>query len=175
MTDGLALFDTALGRCGIAWNDRGITGVQLPEQGDEATRARLQRRHPRARETAPRGHALGTIDGMTALLRGERVDLTQVALDIEDVPPFHRQVLELARTIPVGRTSTYGELARQLGDPSSARAVGEALGRNPFPILVPCHRVLGASGKLVGFSAHGGVDTKRRLLVIEGALLELDL
>jgi len=175
MSEGLALFDTALGRCGLAWTERGIIGVQLPEASDDATRARLQRRRPNAREAAPPGEALRAIEGMTSLLRGGRVDLTDVALDIEDVAPFHRQVLELARTIPVGRTITYGELAKKLGDPSSARAVGEALGRNPVPIIVPCHRVLGASGKLVGFSAHGGVETKRRLLVIEKALLELEL
>ena len=110
-----------------------------------------------------------------ALLRGERIGLDDVALDMEDVLEFHRRVFELARTIPAGRTSTYGELATQLGDPGSARAVGEALGRNPFPIVVPCHRVLAASGKLGGFSAHGGTDTKRRMLIIEGALLELEL
>jgi len=175
MTDQLALFDTALGRCGIAWSERGIVGVQLPEGSDDATRARLLRRRPNAREAAPDGEALRAIEGMTALLRGERVDLTDVAVDMEDVAPFHRRVLELARTIPVGRTSTYGELAKRLGDPSSARAVGEALGRNPVPIIVPCHRVLGASGKLVGFSAHGGLETKRRMLIIERALLELEL
>jgi len=113
--------------------------------------------------------------GMTALLRGERVSLDDVALDMEGVQPFHRRVFELARTIPAGRTSTYGELATRLGDPGSARAVGEALGRNPFPIVVPCHRVLAATGKLGGFSAHGGATTKRRMLIIEGALLELEL
>ena len=175
MTDQFVLFDTALGRCGITWTERGIVGVQLPEGSDDATRARLLRRRPNAREAAPDGEALRAIEGMTALLRGERVDLTDVAVDMEDVAPFHRRVLELARTIPVGRTSTYGELAKRLGDPSSARAVGEALGRNPVPIIVPCHRVLGASGKLVGFSAHGGLETKRRMLIIERALLELEL
>ena len=175
MPDGLALFDTALGRCGIAWSERGVAGVQLPEASDDATHARLLRRRPGAREAAPSADARRAMEGMTALLRGERVDLADVALDMEDLAPFHRRVLELARTIPVGRTCTYGELAKQLGDPSSARAVGEALGRNPVPIIVPCHRVLGASGKLVGFSAHGGLETKRRMLIIEGALLELEL
>jgi methylated-DNA-[protein]-cysteine S-methyltransferase len=137
MTDGLALFDTALGRCGIAWSDRGVAGVQLPEGSDDATIARLRRRRPRAREAAPRAEVLGAIEGMTALLRGERVSLGDVMLDMDDVLEFHRQVFELARTIPAGQTSTYGELAARLGDPGSARAVGEALGRNPFPIVVP--------------------------------------
>ena len=175
VTEGLALFDTALGRCGIAWSDRGVAGVQLPEASDDATVARLRRRRPRARESTPSAEAGHAIEGMTALLRGERVSLDDVALDMEDVLPFHRRVFELARTIAAGQTSTYGELAARLGDPGSARAVGEALGRNPFPIVVPCHRVLAASGKLGGFSAHGGATTKRRMLIIEGALLELEL
>ncbi len=175
MTDGLTLFDTALGRCGIAWSDRGVTGVQLPEASDERTIARLRRRRPRTRMSAPSAEARRAIEGMTALLRGEPVSLDDVALDMEGVPPFNRRVFELARTIPAGRTSTYGELAVRLGDAGSARAVGEALGHNPFPIVVPCHRVLAASGKLGGFSAHGGATTKRRMLIIEGALLELEL
>ena len=175
MTEGFALFDTALGRCGVAWTERGVAAVQLPEASDAATRARLLRRRSAAREAAPSVHAERAIEGMTALLRGEPTDLSDIALDFEEVPPFHRRVLELARTIPAGRTSTYGELATQLGDPMAARAVGEALGRNPFPIVVPCHRVLAASGKLGGFSAHGGAATKRRMLIIEGALLELEL
>ena len=171
MTEGLALFETALGRCGIAWNDRGVTGVQLPEATDDATIARLRRRHPRARESTPSAEARIAIDGMTALLRGERVSLGDVALDMEDVVEFHRRVFELARTIPAGRTSTYGELAARLGDPGSARAVGEALGRNPFPIVVPCHRVLAAEGKTGGFSAPGGAATKLKMLAIEGERL----
>jgi len=175
MTHGLALFDTALGRCAIAWSDGGVAGVQLPEASDDRTLARLRRRRPGARESTPSAEVRRAIEGMTALLRGERVDLGDIALDMQDIMPFHRRVFDLARTIPVGRTSTYGELATRLGDPGSARAVGEALGRNPFPIVVPCHRVLAASGKLGGFSAHGGAVTKRRMLIIEGALLELEL
>ena len=175
MTESFALFDTALGRCGIAWTERGVSGVQLPEVSDAATRARLRRRHPRATEAEPDAEVRRVIDGIAALLRGSRVDLSDVALDMTEVLPFHRRVFDVARTIPVGRTSTYGELATRLGDPGSARAVGEALGRNPFPVVVPCHRVLAASGKLGGFSAHGGAETKRRMLTIEGALLELAL
>ena len=177
MTDrsGIALFQTALGRCGIAWSDRGIVSVQLPEASDDATRVRLLRRSPQADESTPPADVRRAIDGVTALMRGEPVDLSSIALDMEGVPPFHRRVFEIARTIPVGRTRSYGEIAALLGDPGSARAVGEALGRNPFPIIVPCHRVLTASGKLGGFSAHGGAATKRRLLIIERALLQLDL
>ena len=177
MTDrgGIALFQTALGGCGIAWSDSGIVSVQLPEASEDATRARLHRRRPQARESAPLAHVERAIDGITALMRGEPVDLSTIALDMEGVPPFHRRVFEIARTIPLGRTCTYGDIAARLGEPGSARAVGEALGRNPFPIIVPCHRVLTARGTLGGFSAHGGVATKRRMLMIERALLELDL
>jgi len=175
MIEGYALFDTALGRCGIAWTERGVAGVQLPEPSDDATRARLRRRRPAASEQPPSAEVARAVERMTALLRGERIDLSDVALDMTDLAPSHRSVLELARTIPAGRTSTYGELAARLGDPMSARAVGDALGRNPFPIIVPCHRVLAASGRLGGFSAHGGSETKRRMLIIEGALLELEL
>jgi len=149
--------------------------VHLPEASDERTIARLRRRRPRTPMSAPSADVRRAIEGMTALLRGEHVSLDDVALDMEGVPPFNRRVFELARTIPAGRTSTYGELAARLGEAGSARAVGEALGHNPFPIVVPCHRVLAASGKLGGFSAHGGATTKRRMLIIEGALLELEL
>ena len=173
--DGFALFDTALGRCGIAWTERGIVAVQLPEGSDEATRARLLRRRPSAREGSPSAERARAIERMTALLGGERVDLADVALDMADVAPFHQRVYEQTRAIPAGATSTYGEIAARIGDPGNARAVGEALGRNPFPIIVPCHRVLAASGKLGGFSAFGGAMTKRRMLIIEGALLELEL
>lgn len=175
MTDGFALFETALGRCGIAWTGRGVAGVQLPERSDDATRARLRRRHPEAREAVPNAATSHAIDGMTALLRGERAHLTDVALDMDGLPEFNRRVLEFARTIPPGQTCTYGDIAARLSRPDAARDVGVALGRNPFPVIVPCHRVLAANGKLGGFSAHGGAATKRRMLIIEGALLELAL
>lgn len=109
------------------------------------------------------------VDGIVALLRGEAIDLLAIELDMERVPPFHRRVYEVARTVPPGKTLSYGEIAARLGDPGVARAVGQALGRNPCPIIVPCHRVLAAGGKIGGFSANGGVTTKLRLLLIEGA------
>jgi methylated-DNA-[protein]-cysteine S-methyltransferase len=108
------------------------------------------------------------LDGIVALLLGEASDLSAVALDLDRVPPFHRRVYEVARTIPPGATLSYGEIALRLGAPGSARAVGQALGRNPFAIVVPCHRVLAAGGKVGGFSANGGIATKLRLLSIEG-------
>jgi methylated-DNA-[protein]-cysteine S-methyltransferase len=106
---------------------------------------------------------------MVALFGGEARDLSGIRLDMSGVPSFHRNVYEVARTIAPGATMSYGEIATQLGEPGAARAVGQALGQNPFPIIVPCHRVLAAGGKTGGFSAHGGVATKLRLLSIEAA------
>ncbi len=166
---GFALFDTPIGRCGIAWGERGITGVQLPEAREPETRARLGRRFPGAREAMPPRDVQRAQAAIVALLRGEARDLSKIALDMEQVPPFHRRVYETARTIPAGTTLAYGEIARRIGSPDSARAVGQALGRNPFAIIVPCHRVLAAGGKVGGFTANGGVTTKLRLLTLEGA------
>ncbi|MGP0094333.1 MAG: methylated-DNA--[protein]-cysteine S-methyltransferase [Xanthobacteraceae bacterium] len=166
---GCTFFDTAVGRCGIAWSGRGIVGVQLPEATEHATRARLRHRFPSARETQPPTEVQRALDGIVALLRGEPCDLAAVALDMDGVPPFHRRVYAVARKIPPGETLSYGDIAARLGAPGAARAVGQALGRNPFAIIVPCHRVLAAGGKVGGFSANGGVTTKRRLLAIEDA------
>jgi methylated-DNA-[protein]-cysteine S-methyltransferase len=165
---GFAIFDTAIGRCGIAWGARGVAGVQLPEAGESETRTRLLHRFPAAGEMPPPTEVQSAVDCITALLRGEASDLSIIALDMSLVPAFHRRVYEAARTIPPGMTLSYGEIAAQIGAPGAARAVGQALGRNPFPIVVPCHRVLAAGGKIGGFSAQGGVATKRRMLAIEG-------
>lgn len=166
---GIALFDTAIGPCGVAWSARGIAAIQLPESTQGATRARLCRRLPGALEEAPPPDVVRAIEGIRGLLRGEAIDLGTIDLDMERVPEFHRQVYAEARRIPPRQTVTYGEIARRLGAPAAARAVGQALGRNPFALVVPCHRVLAANGELGGFSADGGVATKRRLLAIEGA------
>lgn len=164
-----ALFETAIGWCGIAWSDRGIAGVQLPERDEQHTRARMLQRFPAAGETIPPAEIGRALDRIVTLLDGRSSDLSSVTLDMGEVPPFHRLVYELARSIPPGATLSYGEVAARLGKPSAARAVGQALGQNPFPIIVPCHRVLAAGGKIGGFSAHGGTATKQRMLAIEGA------
>ena len=166
---GFALFDTSIGRCGIAWSARGVAGVRLPEAREIATRAHLRRRFPNAREAPPPPDVQRAVDGTVALLRGEASELDAVALDMDRVPPFHRRVYEVTRAIARGATLTYGDIAARLGAPGSARAVGQALGQNPFAIVVPCHRVVAAGGKLGGFSANGGITTKLRLLSIEGS------
>jgi methylated-DNA-[protein]-cysteine S-methyltransferase len=171
MASGFTLFDTAIGRCGVAWGERGVAGVQLPEAGEQETRARMLQRFPAAGEAAPPPEVQHAIDRIMALLRGEASDLSAIALDMDQVPAFHRRVYEAARGIPPGMTLSYGDIAARAGAPGAARAVGQALGRNPFPIVVPCHRVLAAGGKIGGFSAQGGIVTKRRMLAIEGAPL----
>jgi O-6-methylguanine DNA methyltransferase len=171
MASGFALFDTAIGRCGVAWGERGVAGVQLPEAGVSETRARMLQRFPAAGEAVPPPEMQRIIDRIAALLRGEASDLSTIALDMGEVPAFHRRVYEAARAIPPGMTLSYGEIAARVGTPGAARAVGQALGRNPFPIIVPCHRVLAAGGKMGGFSAQGGIATKRRMLAVEGAKL----
>jgi methylated-DNA-[protein]-cysteine S-methyltransferase len=167
MNAHFAVFDTAIGPCGLVWGEHGILGVQLPERNEAATRARLLRRHPAAQETAPSGDIRVARDAMIALLSGENRDLSEIALDTRDLPPLHARVYEIARTIAPGATLTYGDIAIGLGDRTLAQAVGQALGKNPYPIIVPCHRVLASGGKIGGFSAPTGIALKRKILAIE--------
>jgi methylated-DNA-[protein]-cysteine S-methyltransferase len=164
---GFALFRTPIGSCAIAWGGYGISGLQLPEANERATRARMRKRFPEAVEASAPAAVQAAIDAILALLRGEPSALERIELDMEGVPPFHRLVYEAARAIPPGATLSYGEIAARAGSPGAARAVGQALRKNPFAIVVPCHRVLAAGGKVGGFTANGGVDTKRKLLALE--------
>ena len=170
MTDhSFTMFDTAIGRCAIAWGPRGINAVQLPMGSEDKTRARIRQRYGDIPETAPTAEVQSAIAGIVELLAGKPNDLTDVVLDLEGVPEFNRGVYDIARTIPPGKTLTYGDIAKRLGGVELSRDVGQALGRNPCPIVVPCHRVLAAGGKPGGFSANGGVVTKLKMLAIEGA------
>ncbi|MEO8336712.1 MAG: methylated-DNA--[protein]-cysteine S-methyltransferase [bacterium] len=175
VNENYALFATPIGACGIAWGERGIVAVQLPEASERETRMRMLRGRANAREERPSPNIQRDIDAIVALLSGDTNDLKEIELDMRGVPDFHRRVYEIARAIPVGETSTYGAIATRLGDPTAARAVGQALGRNPFPIVIPCHRVLAANGKLGGFSGGGGNTTKLRMLAIEGAQVRGEL
>ncbi|HSV61453.1 MAG TPA: methylated-DNA--[protein]-cysteine S-methyltransferase [Variovorax sp.] len=168
-SEGFTLFDTRYGHCGIAWGARGIVGVQLPEADAAATRARMRKRFPLLREGLPPPDVKAAMARITHLLTGGIDDLADVDLDWHGVSAFQRRVYELARRIPPGETRTYGEMAVKLGDKGLARAVGQALGLNPFAPVVPCHRVLAAGGKPGGFSAHGGAHVKLRMLAVEGA------
>jgi methylated-DNA-[protein]-cysteine S-methyltransferase len=166
---GFTLFPTALGRCGIAWLGDVVIATHLPENDDAGTEARLRQRAPGAAEADPPPVILRAIDAVRELLEGGRADLSFIACDFGALDPLSVHVYRLARAIPPGETRTYGEVACDLGDKLLAQAVGKALGRNPFPIIVPCHRVMGAGGKLTGFSASGGVATKLKMLAIERA------
>jgi len=166
-----AIFDTAIGPCGVVWGERGITGVQLPMGSEEKTRNRIHQRNGVAAEAAPPPGVQRAIDRIIELLTGKPDDLTDVELDLDGVPEFNRGVYDIARSIPPGKTMTYGDIAKKLGGVELSRDVGQALGHNPCPIVVPCHRVLAAGGKPGGFSANGGVATKLKMLAIEGAVV----
>jgi methylated-DNA-[protein]-cysteine S-methyltransferase len=163
------IFDTGIGRCGIAWGDAGIVGVQLPEAREIETRKRLYQLYPDAREMRPPLNVELAIGGMVALLHGEGGDFSDVTLDMSGIHVFNQRVYQITRMIPRGETRTYGEIAARLGAPGAARSVTQAIARNPFVIIVPCHRVLEAGSYADQMSPHGGVISKRRLLSIEGA------
>jgi methylated-DNA-[protein]-cysteine S-methyltransferase len=163
------LFETVIGWAGVAWGERGLVGVHLPEREPETARRSFLRRFPEAVEAPPTPAIQSVIDDIARLMAGEKVDLLDAPLDLARVSQFNARVYEIARAIPPGETLTYGEIAVKLGDRLLARDVGAALGKNPWPIVVPCHRVTAAGGKLGGFSARGGQNTKLRLLAIEGA------
>ena len=170
--EGFTVFSTEIGHCGLAWGERGIIGGQLPEGSEDQTRARMRRRFPGLSEAEPPLAVRYAADQVVALLDGGHPDLSTVKLDMSGVPDFHRRVYDIVRTIPPGKTLSYGDIAWRLGLPGTAQAVGRAMGRNPFAPIVPCHRVLAAGGKDGGFSAYGGISTKRRMLVIEGAVAD---
>jgi methylated-DNA-[protein]-cysteine S-methyltransferase len=164
-----ALFDTAMGVCAVAQGEAGLVGVWLPEADEAALRGRILRRFGEAGEVEPSGSMGEAVARIQSLLATGEADLDPIALDFSPIDDFDRAVYAVARRIGPGRTLTYGEIARQVGQLSDARRVGQALGRNRWPIVVPCHRVLGADGKAGGFSAPGAVDTKIRMLNLERA------
>lgn len=163
------IFDTGIGRCGIAWGDAGIVGVQLPEAREIETRKRLFQLYPDAREMRPPLNVELAIERIVALLRGEPSDFSNVRLDTSGIHAFNQRVYQITRAIPHGETLTYGEIAARLGASGAVRSVAQAIARNPFVIIVPCHRVLEAGGYADTISPHGGIISKRRLLSIEGA------
>jgi methylated-DNA-[protein]-cysteine S-methyltransferase len=161
-TPSTVTFETELGRCAVRWTEAGISGVLLPSAG--------WRSGPRLEDgTDVPPFVREAIHGMVAVMAGMARDLRDVPLDDRAIDPFRRAVYAATREIAPGTTRSYGEVARSIGYPDGAREVGAALARNPFPIVVPCHRVVAANGALTGFSAPGGLATKRRMLALEGA------
>jgi len=167
--DRYYVFETVIGWSGLAWCEAGLIGAHLPERDPGIVRESFNRRLPGVTEAEPSPAITAVAADIQALLRGEKPDLLDAQLDIKRVPEFNAKVYAIARAIPPGETRTYGEIAVQLGDRLLAQQVGAALGKNPWPIVVPCHRVTAAGGKLGGFSARGGAMTKLKLLDIEGA------
>ena len=168
---GYTIFDTGIGRCGIAWAADGIVGVQLPEAREIDTRRRLFQLYPEARELRPPLNVEIAIEGIAALLRGNASDLSDVMIDMTGIPAFNARVYAFVRTIPRGETRTYAEVASGLRASGAVYSVAQAIARNPFMIIVPCHRVLEAGHYADKISPNGGTISKRHLLSIEGTRL----
>jgi methylated-DNA-[protein]-cysteine S-methyltransferase len=169
MTAAYHLFDTAIGRCGIAWQGDAVAAFALPGAGDAETLRSLLRRCPDAAPGEPDDFVAAVIGDVRRLLSGEKLDLSDVPVDLSMLSDFEQRALAALRRVGHGETVTYGELAARLGAPGAAQAVGAAMGRNPVPVIIPCHRVLAGGGRSGGFSAPGGVTAKFRLLQIEQA------
>jgi methylated-DNA-[protein]-cysteine S-methyltransferase len=163
------IFETAGGFCGIAWNDRGVTRFQLPTRRAESTERALMRHAPGAKPGEPSPEVAEAVAAVKRYFEGEEIDFSGVALDLEDQDAYFKQIYAAARRVGWGHTTTYGTLAKQLGaGPEAARDVGAAMANNPVPLIIPCHRVLAAGGKVGGFSAPGGSAAKLRMLELEG-------
>lgn len=163
-----AIVDTVIGPCGIAWSDNRITRFRLPERDAAVTEARLRRRTGAEQPSVPPPAVARAIENLRRYFFGERMLFDEVEIALPRVADFHQRVYAEARALRWGETATYGEIAKRAGEPQGAQAVGQAMGSNPLPIIIPCHRVLAAGGKLGGFSAYGGVMTKQKLLAMEG-------
>jgi methylated-DNA-[protein]-cysteine S-methyltransferase len=164
------LFETRAGPVRLRWNERGLTAIEMPELPPRELRAQLAKHN--GKEAPP--FVAEAAQLLKRHLAGEVQDLAALRLDLSVLAPFQLAVYEKVRALPPGRTATYGEIAALLGKPGASRAVGQALGRNPFLVAVPCHRVLAAGGAPGGFSAPGGVAAKQRLLALEGVMLAVD-
>lgn len=162
------LFETAIGACAIAWSDAGLVRLQLPERDRAATRNRIAARVPSPFEAEPDEQATAVIAALRRYFEGKPESLAALRLDLTAISAAYRRIYEATRAVGWGQTATYGEIARRIGEPGAARAVGQAMSRNPVPIVVPCHRILASGGRMGGFSAHGGTLTKQRLLELEG-------
>jgi methylated-DNA-[protein]-cysteine S-methyltransferase len=173
MTHRYLIFETAHGFCGIAWNDVGITRFQLPTRSHGAAARALLRRMPSAESGTPTPQVVEAVDAVKRYFEGEETDFSGVTLDLSDQDIFFKQIYAAARQVGWGRTTTYGALAKKLGaGPEAARDVGQAMARNPVALIIPCHRVLAAGGKVGGFSAPGGAAAKVRMLELEGVHVE---
>ena len=166
------IFETAAGFCGIAWNNAGITRFQLPTRSAKATERILLRRLPNAKPGVPAPDTAEAVTAAKRYFKGEETDFSDVRLDLGEQDPFFERIYAAARQVGWGHTTTYGALAKELGaGPETARDVGQAMANNPVALIIPCHRVLAAGGKVGGFSAPGGAAAKKRMLALEGIRL----
>ncbi|WP_316197992.1 methylated-DNA--[protein]-cysteine S-methyltransferase [Bradyrhizobium sp. SZCCHNS2002] len=168
MGRGYTIFDTAIGRCGIAWSDAGVVGVQLPEAREIETRRRLFKQFPEARELRPPENTELAIEGIVLMLRGQQAEFADASLDMTGITPFNQRVYDYLRRIPRGEMRKPDEIAASLHVTGALYSVAQALTRNPFPLIVPCHRVL-AGGGIDRISPNWGAISQRRLLSLEGA------
>jgi methylated-DNA-[protein]-cysteine S-methyltransferase len=167
------IFETADGFCAIVWNNVGITRFQLPTRSAEATERNLLRRVPGAKPGTPAPQVAEAVAAVKRYFEGEETDFSGFKLDLGEQDPFFERVYKATRQVGWGRTTTYGALAKELGaGPEAARDVGQAMARNPVALIIPCHRVLAAGGKVGGFSAPGGSGAKIRMLALEGVRVE---
>jgi|SRR5215470_3407709 len=167
------VFETAAGFCGMAWNEVGITRFQLPSRNADTTRRNLLRRIPHAEPATPPAEVSRAVAAVQRYFKGEETDFGDLTLDIADQSAFFKQIYAAARRVGWGQTTTYGALAKELGvGPEAARDVGQAMAQNPVALIIPCHRVLAAGGKLGGFSAPGGARAKLAMLELEGVRVE---
>lgn len=172
-TQHYSVFETAAGFCAIAWSDAGITRFHLPAGTADTTERGMRRRLPDAASATPPAEVAAIIAAAKRYFAGEKVDFSDACLDLGVQDEFFEKIYSAARRLGWGQTTTYGTLAKELGaGPEAARDVGQAMARNPVPLIIPCHRVLAAGGKLGGFSAPGGSTTKQRMLELEGVRLE---
>ena len=170
MSTGYAVIDTELGFAGIAWNDAGVTRFQLPSADPEATTRRLLRHTPEGKAAMPPSPITETVEAVKRYFGGDRIDFSDVTLDLAGQSDLFREIYAAARRVGYGETTTYGRLAKEMGRNNweAAREVGQAMAKNPVALIIPCHRVLAAGGKIGGFSAPGGTETKAKMLALEG-------
>jgi len=166
------LIATDFGPIGLAWSGRGLIRLQLPDETETLTKARLIRRI-QAVEADPPAWLEPTVADLRRYFSGEETAFPDASLDLESVPDFHQALYREMRKLGWGETLTYGELATRVGMPGAAQSVGQAMGRNPIPVIIPCHRILASGNTLGGFSAPGGTRTKLKLFAIEGIRLGL--
>ncbi len=170
--DSYAVFETASGFCGIAWGGNGITRFQLPTDNAAATERLLLRRMSAAKGAEPTPDIAGVIEMVRRYFEGSEVDFSDLNLDLDGQDDLFKEIYALARRLHWGQTTTYGALAKEIdADPRLARDVGQAMAKNPIPLIIPCHRVLAAGGKVGGFSAPGGAASKIRMLQLEGVVM----